>query len=188
MRDLFETLETIGAYRRGHFLLTSGRHSPAFLLLARAFERPELGARLGRALAAEFQAERIAVVVGPAMGGILLAYEVARHLPPARALFAEKTEEGGMELRRGFRVEPGERALVVEDVVTTGGSVAKVIQHLRELGAVVVGVGAVVDRSGGRVSFDGLPFRAVATLELPQYLPDECPECRLGVPLERPKR
>jgi orotate phosphoribosyltransferase len=186
MSDLMERLKAVGAYQEGHFRLTSGRHSPAFLLLARAFEDPQFGGELGRRVAQLFAGERVEAVVGPAMGGVLLAYEVARHLRGVRALFAEKAD-GGMVLRRGFSLSPGERVLVVEDVITTGGSVAKVLEHVRGWQAKPVGVGAVVDRSGGRAGFGSLPLRSALQLDLPQYEPDECPQCRAGVPLVLPK-
>jgi orotate phosphoribosyltransferase len=184
--ELLEELRRVGALREGHFLLTSGQHSPVFLLLARVFEHPELGGEIGRRLAGLFRDEGVEAVVGPAMGGVILAYEVARHLPGTRALFAEKTPDGGMGLRRGFQIGEGERVLVVEDVLTTGGSVRKVLDHLAGR-AELVGVGTVVDRSGGKTTFGTIPLRSLLRLDLPQYLPEGCPECRRQMPLERPK-
>jgi orotate phosphoribosyltransferase len=187
MNDLVQDLVDAGVILDGHFLLTSGRHSPRFFLLARAFERPSLGERLGRDLARRFEGDGVEAVVGPAMGGVILAYEVARHLPGARALFAEKTEDGRMALRRGFALRPHERVLVVEDAVTTGGSVQKVIEHVAAWDVEVVGVGAVVDRSGGAAAFGGLPFRSVLAMPVESWEPAHCPLCRQGVPLTRPK-
>jgi orotate phosphoribosyltransferase len=127
----------------------------------------------------------VEAVVGPAMGGVLLAYEVARGLG-ARALFAEKAD-GGMALRRGFALKAGERVLVVEDVLTTGGSAGKVVDLVEERGARLVGVGVVVDRSGGRVTFGARRPAALFTMDLPAYEAEACPLCRQGVPLEAPK-
>ncbi|MBE3589523.1 MAG: orotate phosphoribosyltransferase [Firmicutes bacterium] len=174
----------VGAYREGHFLLTSGRHGDRFFLMPLAFQRPPLAEAVGRAVAALFAAERVDAVVGPATGGIILAHEVARALG-ARSMFAEKDGDA-MVLRRGFRLEAGERVLVVEDVVTTGGSVMKTIAALEPFSPVVVGIGAVIDRSGGRAVF-GVPFRTVASVEARDWAPEECPLCREGVPLVRPK-
>lgn len=183
-----EELYAAGAVLDGHFALTSGRHSPRFFLLARAFERPALGERLGRAVAERFRHDGVEAVVGPAMGGIILAYEVARHLPQARALFAEKTADGEMAIRRGFSLSQGERVLVVEDAVTTGGSVEKVLRHLAAAWDVhVVGVGAVVDRSGGAVGFGPTPFRSVLEVSVESWAPEACPLCRQGLPLTKPK-
>lgn len=183
--DLLARLKDVGAYREGHFLLTSGRHGDRFFLLPLAFQRPRLAEAIGRAVAALFEGERVDAVVGPATGGIILAHEVARALG-ARSMFAEKDGDA-MALRRGFRLEPGERVLVVEDVVTTGGSVNKTIAALERFSPEIVGVGAVIDRSGGRAAF-GAPFGAVATVEARDWAPEECPLCRDGVPLVRPKQ
>ncbi len=182
--DFLALLRGTGVYREGHFLLTSGRHSPAFFLFSQLFQHPREAERAGAALAALFAGEAVDTVVGPAVGGIILAHEVARALG-VRSIFAEKVD-GGMAFRRGFALRPGERVLIVEDAVTTGGSVLKVLAQVRAVGAVPVGVGAVVDRSGGRAEF-GVPFRAVLALDVPSYGPDDCPLCRAGIPLERPK-
>ena len=186
--ELQRLLEETGAWQRGHFLLTTGLHSPEFFLLSQAFQYPDLAERCGRALAAalvEAAGGPAGVVVGPAMGGVLLAHEVARSLG-ARAMFAEKDETGAMRLRRGFRLAPGERVFVVEDAVTTGGSALKAAAAVREAGGQVAAVGAVVDRSGGRASFD-VPFTALLRVDVPAYAPDACPLCAAGVPLTRPK-
>lgn len=185
-RDEIEAiLKQSGAWLQGHFQLTSGKHGDQFLLMARAFEHPQEGERLGRAVADLFRQDDVTAVVGPAIGGVILAYEVARALD-CRAVFAEKTEEGGMALKRGFELRRGERVLVVEDAVSTGGSVRKVLDHLRAWDVRVVGVGAIADRSGGRVDF-GVPFRAAITFDWNHHDPEACPLCRADVRLVRPK-
>jgi orotate phosphoribosyltransferase len=126
---------------------------------------------------------KIDIVAGPALGGIIMAYEIARALG-ARNIFAER-ENGVMTLRRGFRIEPGERALVVEDVVTTGGSVKEVIGLLREMGADIVGVSAVVDRSNGSVDF-GVPFRSLVTMDIKSWEASDCPLCGTRIPITKP--
>lgn len=182
--DFLELLRRTGVYREGHYLLTSGRHSPAFFLFSQLFQHPREAERTGAAVAALFADEAVDVVVGPAVGGIILAHEVARALG-VRSMFAEKAD-GGMAFRRGFTLRPGERVLLVEDAVTTGGSVLKVLDQVRAAEAAPVGVGAVVDRSGGRAAF-GVPFRALVSVDVPSYEPDACPLCGAGIPLERPK-
>lgn len=175
-----------GVLREGHFLLTSGLHSDRFLLCAQALQYPAEAERLCRALAETWQGQGIDVVAGPAVGGIIMAYETARHLG-ARAVFTEKTEDGGMALRRGFQVRPGERVLLVEDAVTTGGSVLKCKAALEPFQPQFVGVAALVDRSGGQAHLDGLPLRALLRLDIPAYPPGDCPLCARGEPLVRPK-
>jgi orotate phosphoribosyltransferase len=146
-----ELFRKSGALLEGHFLLTSGRHSDRYVQCAQVLKFPEYTSLLCERIAAGFQGEQIDLVVGPAMGGILVAYETARHLKVPN-LFTER-ENGSMTLRRGFAIQPGEKVLVVEDVVTTGGSVVEVIDLVKAKGAEVVGVGVLVDRSGGKVNF-----------------------------------
>ncbi len=182
--ELLSLFRQTGVLMEGHFRLTSGRHSPVFLQCARLLQYPFYAEQVSRTLAGMFTGESIDVVVGPAVGGIILAYEIAR-AKGARAVFAER-EEGKMTLRRGFTINAGERALVVEDAVTTGGSVNEVMELVTLNGGRVVGIGMLVDRSGGRVDF-GVPARALVTLEIPSFSPAECPQCRDGVPLVTPK-
>ncbi len=182
--EVLALLRQLGVYREGHFLLTSGRHSPAFFLFSQAFSYPAQAERLGRAVASLFSDERVETVIGPAMGGVILAHEVARALG-VRSIYAEKAD-GGMVLKRGFTLQPGERVLIVEDAVTTGGSVRKVLDTVRATGATVLGVGAVVDRSSGGNPFD-VDFRSLLRMEVPSYEPQDCPLCQEGVPLISPK-
>ena len=187
MRDQgywLERLKAWGVLREGHFLLTSGRHSSRFLLFAPAFALPSAAAELGQAVAELFERQDIETVVGPAMGGVILAHEVARALG-VRSIFAEKDGER-MALKRGFTLRAGERVLVVEDAVSTGGSVQKVLDICEAMQADVRGVGIIADRPGGKVDL-GVPLKALMTLEIPSYAPDDCPLCREGRPLERPK-
>ena len=153
--------------------------------MSQVMQYPKQAERVCGELAELFRGQRIDSVVGPAMGGVLIAYEVARALG-VRAIFAEKGN-GAMVLRRGFRVEPGEKFLAVEDAVTTGGSVFEAAKAVRAAGGEVAAVGALVDRSGGKVDF-GVPFRTLLQLEMPSYDPAECPLCREGVLLTEPKK
>jgi orotate phosphoribosyltransferase len=162
----------------GHFLLTSGLHSPRYLQCALVLQHPEIAAKLCAALAAKVKADErigaIDLVIAPALGGVIVAHEVARALG-LRALFTER-RDGAMKLRRGFQLNPGERCLVVEDVVTTGGSTREVMDLVAQLGGVPVAAGSLIDRSGGAVDL-GVPRHAMAVLEVPTYQPDACPLC-----------
>ncbi|MDI6736395.1 MAG: orotate phosphoribosyltransferase [bacterium] len=175
-------LET-GGLLRGHFLLSSGLHSPQYLQCALLLQHPKRASHLGKELAKKFNQEKIEIVIGPALGGIIIAYEVARVLG-TRALFAERVEEK-MQLRRGFKINSGEKVLVVEDVITTGGSAKEVIELVNELGGVVVGVGALIDRSQGKVNF-GVPLKTLANLNIETYSREACPLCKEGLPLVKP--
>jgi len=176
-------LRETGALLDGHFLLTSGRHSDRYIQCAKLLQYPSYAAELGAGLGARFSRDGVQAVVGPAMGGILVSYEVARHLG-VRSLFTER-EGGRMTLRRGFTLEPGERVLVVEDVITTGGSVEEVLAVVQEHGAVPVGVGALVDRSCGQVGWT-LPLESLIRLNVVSYPREECPLCRAGVEVVKP--
>ncbi len=183
--DVLQILEDTGAIRLGHFLLTSGLHTNLFLLCSLVQQFPHHTERLARAMAEPFRSMRVQVVVGTAVGGIILEYEVARALG-ARAIFAEKGGRGAMVLRRGFRLTPGERALVVEDALTTGGSVRSVMAVVEVARGQVIGVSALVDRSGGRINL-GVPTQALVSMDVPAWDPAECPLCRQGIPLVEPK-
>ncbi len=181
--DWLERFRRVGAVQDGHFLLTSGLHSPVYVQSALILQHPEEAAALGRALAERVADTRPEVVIGPALGGIVVAHEVARALR-CRAIFAERAD-GAMQVRRGFAVTPGERALVVEDVITTGGSVEEVAALVRAAGGQVVGFGALVDRSAGRVRL-GAPFAALISLDLPAFPAEACPLCSQGEPVRKP--
>ncbi len=172
-----------GALLEGHFLLTSGLHSPQYFQCALVLQYPWYAELFCREIARHFEQAGVETVIAPAMGGIVVAQEVGRLLR-VRAIWAERESER-MTLRRGFSIRPGERVLVVEDVVTTGGSVQEVMELVRAGGGEVVGVGAIVDRSSGRASFD-VPFAAAFAMHVVTYRPEECPLCRQGIPLVKP--
>jgi orotate phosphoribosyltransferase len=177
-----------GAYLQGHFRLTSGLHSSAYLQCALVLQHPEHAEQLGRLLAEELRKStptRIGLVVSPALGGLIIGHEVARALG-TRFLFTERdASTKQMALRRGFAVTPGEAAVVVEDVITTGGSTHDVVQVLQTAGASVIGAGSIIDRSGGTADV-GVPRVALTTLQVPAYDPAECPLCREGIPVVKP--
>lgn len=164
-----------GALMEGHFLLASGRHSARYIEKFRVLEQPRIASRLCGEIARRFAQDQISCVIGPVTGGILLAFDVARHLG-CRAVYAERDESGqGFTLRRGFRLEPNERVIVVEDIVTTGGSALKVVELARQHGADVVGVGLLCDRSGGTANFGTDRVEALLELSIETYAPDEVP-------------
>ena len=176
-RETLERYEKRGALLRGHFRLTSGLHSDVYLQSALVLQHPVEAGILGEGLAAAFREEHPQTVLAPAIGGILVAHEVARALG-VRALFTER-EDGVMRLRRGFTLSSGERCLVVEDVITTGGSTREVVQCVETLGGIVVGVGSLIDRSGGEAAFT-VRRVALATVTAATYQPDACPLCKAG--------
>lgn len=178
--EVLAILRECGAYLDGHFRLTSGLHSPHYIEKFRILERPESAGLLCGELSRRFAGERVDVVLGPAIGGIIIAYEVARSLG-ARAIFAER-ENGLLSLRRGFEIGAGERVLVVEDIATTGGSVQETLAIVGSSAGQLVGVGLLVDRSGGRASFE-VRTESLTTLDIETYDPDHCPLCAAGVPI-----
>jgi orotate phosphoribosyltransferase len=182
-QQLLSIFQETGALLEGHFQLTSGLHSPRYLQCALVLQHPKYAEMTGRSLAAHFSAEQIDIVVAPAIGGIVVGYETAR-AGGARALFTER-EAGTMTLRRGFSINPGERVLVVEDVVTTGGSTRETIEAVRRAGGEVIGAGSLVDRSGGAVDL-GVRRVALLTLDVPAYDPASCPLCEAGTPAIKP--
>lgn len=181
--DVFRERE---ALLEGHFLLSSGLHSPRYLQCARVLMDPVLATRLGRELGEALRPrlpEPPAAVVSPALGGILVGHELARALG-TKALFAER-QERTMRLRRGFALRPGEGVVVAEDVVTTGGSTREVMELVRGLGARVLAAASLVDRSGGTAEL-GVPLASLLTLDVPTYAAAECPLCRAGSTPEKP--
>lgn len=182
--EILTILQKTNVLQQGHFRFTSGRHSDKYMQCAQLLQYPNYAAILCGELASHFQGDDIDLVIGPALGGILVAYEVARHLG-VRAIFAEREADNKMVLRRGFQVRKGERVLVVEDVVTTGASVNEVTEIVNIEGGQVVGIGMLVDRSRGRADF-GIKTVPLLKLDLIDYAPAECPLCRQGIPLIKP--
>lgn len=178
---VLDILDRAEARLEGHFRLTSGRHAAVYMQCGRVFQYADMAEALCKELASRFSG--IDAVAGPAIGAVIMSYEVSRHLN-CRNLFTER-ENGAMALRRGFSLNAGERVLVVEDNVTTGGSVKEVIALCRERGAEVAGVGALVDRTGGENPFD-VPFEALIRLNIPSWPPEECPLCAEGIPCVKP--
>lgn len=185
--DLLAVFKERGALLEGHFLLTSGLHSPRYLQCARILMDPDLATRLGAELAARLSpllgGARPRAVIAPALGGVLVAHEVARGFS-CRGLFTER-QDGLMTLRRGFTLDPGEEVVVVEDVITTGGSTREVIECVSALGAKVLAVGSLVDRSGGAVDL-GLPRASLLALDVPTWEAASCPLCAQGGKPEKP--
>ncbi len=179
-----ETFIEAQALLEGHFILTSGLHSPRYLQCALVLQDPKLSGKLCKALAKQLKDFEIETVIGPAMGGIVVAYEMARALG-VRGIFAER-KENLMELRRGFTIRPGERVLLVEDVVTTGRSSKEVREVVEAAGGVVVAVASLVDRTSGRDPGFGVPFFSLLKIDVPTYEPADCPLCREGLPLVKP--
>jgi len=181
--ELLDLFRRSAALLEGHFRLSSGLHSPGYLQCALVLQHPRHAEPLGASLAACVRDLRPTTVLSPALGGLIIGHEVARALG-VRAVFAER-EDGVLRLRRGFNIGDAERVVVVEDVVTTGGSTRETMQVARAAGAQVVAATAIVDRSGGRADLD-VPLHALLTLSLPTYDPSSCPLCAQGVPLAKP--
>lgn len=186
--ETLAVFERTGAYLRGHFRLTSGLHSPEYLQCALVLQHPRIAQQLGIELAAALRqigAENVDVVVAPAMGGLIIGHEVAGAFG-VRFVFTERDPgTTQMTLRRGFQVRPSERVVVIEDVITTGGSTREVVEILSELGAVVVAAGSIVDRSGGAADV-GVARTALATLSVKTFSEDQCPMCAEGLPVVKP--
>ena len=184
--DVEQIFRDAGAVLEGHFLLTSGRHSPAYWEKFQVLQWPQHTELLCRALADHYRPANVEVVVGPTTGGIILAYEVARQLG-VRGIFVENDPErpGHRALRRGFQVRPGERVLIVDDVLTAGTSIREVLEALAPFQPDIVGIGVLIDRSQGQADF-GVPLHALLHLSIPSYAPADCPLCAGGKPLVKP--
>jgi orotate phosphoribosyltransferase len=181
--EFFRLLEETGALHTGHFLLSSGRHSPQYIQCAQLLQHPDLAALACTTLGDRFRSARPELVIGPAMGGIIVAHEVGRALS-ARVLFAERVD-GRFALRRLFEIDRGERVLIVEDVVTTGGSIHEVADLVMRAGGEIVGMCALVDRTGGASVFP-MRFESLIALTVPTFAASDCPQCAEGAPVNKP--
>jgi orotate phosphoribosyltransferase len=181
--EILEIFRKHSALLEGHFVLSSGLHSDRYIQCALVLQHPEAAEALCAQLAAKLTYLGASVVAAPALGGVLVSYEVARALG-VRSLFTER-QDGVMVLRRGFSLAPGEPTLVVEDVLTTGGSTRETIAAVEQAGGKVVGAGSLIDRSGGKVDL-GVPRAALVTLDVKTYDPAHCPLCQAGTPAVKP--
>ena len=181
--QVIDQFRATGALLEGHFQLSSGLHSTIYLQCALVLQFPERAEAFGRAIAEKFQRQGIQLVASPAIGGIVIGHEVARALG-ARFIWTER-EAGQMTLRRGFTITPGEKTLIVEDVITTGGSTRDTIEAVRRAGADVIGAASIIDRSGGSVDV-GVPLLSLASLRVLSVESSECDACKLGEPVVKP--
>jgi orotate phosphoribosyltransferase len=184
-REVMGIFTKTGAYQQGHFKLSSGLHSGAYLQCALVLQNPVIAARLCGVLAGKFRMDAPDLIIGPAMGGIVLAYELARAFN-ARAIFSERNEKGKMVLRRGFKVSAENKVLIAEDVLTTGKSVKEVLELLREDGIIPAGIACLVDRSSKPIDFGGIKCESLIKLDVPAFKEDECPLCQEGMPIIKP--
>ena len=181
--EVLKIFADCGGLLEGHFQLTSGRHSDKYMQCAKLFIEPDKAEKLCAALCRKLKGFKIDVVASPAVGGIIMGYIMAKHLG-VKNVFAERVD-GKMTFRRGFEINKGQKVLVVEDVVTTGGSVREVAELCKECGATVSAIASVVDRSNGQVDF-GLPYRALLTMDVTSYEAADCPICKTGAPVVKP--
>jgi len=182
--EIIAMLKEANVLLEGHFLLTSGRHSDKYMQCANIFQDAKYSVPLCAELVEQYKNDNVELVIGPAIGAIQMSYEVGKQLG-VRNIFAER-ENGAMALRRGFTIEKGQRVLIVEDVVTTGGSVKEVMELVKECGGEIVGIGSIVDRTGGKIEF-GVPYRSAFSMDITSYEADECPICKEGkLPLVKP--
>lgn len=182
-QNIIELFKKYNVLQEGHFRLTSGRHSNQYLQCANLFRHADISSIICADLAASFSGTEIFSVIGPALGAVIMSYEVSRHLEVPN-IFAER-ENGALALRRGFSIEKGKPYLVVEDVITTGGSVVETMNLVMEHGGIIAGVGCVVDRTGGKINFD-VPFRSVLSIEVESWEANQCPLCQEGIPSIKP--
>lgn len=181
--QVVKILKDSNALLEGHFILTSGLHSPHYIEKFRVLEQPHYTEILCRKITDNFRDEKVSVVIGPMTGGIILSYETGKQLG-TRAIFTERID-GKMVLRRGFRLIPEDRVLIVEDIITTGGSVQEIIDVVRSYGSTIVGLSCLVDRSSGMAHFD-VPYKPLLRMEVVNYKPDECPQCKDGSKAVKP--
>ena len=182
-KEIIEIFKDTGALLDGHFILTSGRHSPSYFQCARVLQNPKYLTCFASMIADHFKDSKIKAVISPAIGGVVLGTEVGRLLN-IKTIFAER-KEGDMCIRRGFEIDPGQNILVVEDVITTGGSVNEVIDQAVKHGGTIAGVGVMVDRSNGTVSLHQNQFSIIA-LEAISYRPEEVPDSLSSIPVQKP--
>jgi len=176
-QEILKILKDSGALLEGHFILTSGLHSPQYIEKFRILEQPRYTEMLCKEIAGKYKNDKITAVVGPMTGGIIISYETARQLG-VKSIFTERVD-GKMKFRRGFTLSPSDNVLVVEDIITTGGSVQEVIEVVKENRAKIVGLTCLVDRSNGKAKFD-VPFNPLLTMDVVNYMPDDCPLCKSG--------
>jgi orotate phosphoribosyltransferase len=181
--EVKELLVKTNAIMNGHFVLTSGLHSPHYVEKFNVLQHPKYTEQLCKAMAEKFKDSQIETVVGPMTGGILLAHETGKALG-TRAIFTERVN-GKMTFRRGFALHKGERCLIVEDIVTTGGSIREVIDVVKAAGGIPVAVSMLVDRSGGKATFEDVPSTALLNMDVETYEPATCPLCQKGMPLTK---
>lgn len=181
--EVKELLVKTNAIMNGHFVLTSGLHSPHYVEKFNVLQHPKYTEQLCKAMAEKFKDSQIETVVGPMTGGILLAHETGKALG-TRAIFTERVN-GKMRFRRGFALHKGERCLIVEDIVTTGGSIREVIDVVKAAGGIPVAVSMLVDRSGGKATFEDVPSTALLNMDVETYEPATCPLCQKGMPLTK---
>lgn len=184
--EILKMFRKCHALQRGHFELSSGLHSGHYFQCAQLLQEPRLASRVCRQIADTFRDAKPTVVVGPATGGIIVSYETARSLR-CRSIYTERIDSD-MHLRRGFKITKEDRVLLVEDAVTTGESARKVASLMKCYGAKVVGLGALLDRSGGKTKFPGVKFHSLLTIAFEAFAPDDCPLCQESIPTTRPGR
>lgn len=181
--EVMQIFKDAGAILEGHFLLTSGLHSPVYWEKFRVLQYPHYTERLCQLIAEHFKEDKVQVVVGPTTGGIIIAFEVARQLG-VKGMFAEK-EDKERVFRRGLTINPGDRVLIVDDVLTTGSSITEVIDAVNKLGGIIIGVGVLVDRAKQKMEL-GIPLFSCLRAATTTYTPAECPLCAAGIPLVKP--
>jgi len=182
-KEIREILVETGVIQEGHFVLSSGRHADIYMQCAKVLQYPEHASKLAAEIAEKWEDEEIDLVIGPALGGVVLSYAVAEELG-VRSIFSER-KNGEMKIRRGFEIKDGEKVLVVEDVVTTGGSVKEVLSLLEDMEIEIVGISSIVDRSSGSANFKH-KFKPLLTMDIKSYKAGQCELCEKGVPITRP--